>query len=70
MLTDIPTHGLPSSGFVRLSKIIAPGGPLPISKSSWWEGVRSQRYPQPVKFGPRITAWRCEDIHDLMQKGA
>ena len=69
-----PNHrandGLPHSGFVRLSNIIAPGGPLPISKSAWWEGVRTQRYPQPVKLGPRITAWRCEDIRAFMLKGA
>lgn len=61
--------GLPPTGYVRLVNIIAPGGPLPISRSSWWDGVRTQRYPQPVKFGPRITAWRCEDIRALMQGG-
>jgi len=61
--------GLPLSGFVRLSRLLAPNGPLPISKSSWWEGVRQQRYPQPVKLGPRITAWRCEDIRALIALG-
>lgn len=58
--------GLPPSGFVRLTGIIRPLGPLPISRSSWWAGVRSGRYPQPVKLGPRITAWRCEDIRSLI----
>lgn len=65
----LASDGLPTSGFVRLANILAPKGPLPISKSSWWDGVREQRYPQPVKLGPRITAWRCEDIRDLMQRG-
>jgi predicted DNA-binding transcriptional regulator AlpA len=60
---------LPPGGFVRLSKVLAPGGPLPISKSTWWNGVREGRYPQPVKLGPRITAWRTEDIRDLIKKG-
>jgi prophage regulatory protein len=60
--------GLPSAGFVRLTGIIAPGGPLPISRSSWWNGVREGRYPQPVKLGPRITAWRCQDIRTLIQQ--
>ena len=60
--------GLPNTGFVRLSGIIAPKGPLPISKSSWWEGVKAQRYPQPVKLGPRITAWRCEDVHAYIER--
>jgi len=60
---------LPSTGFVRLAALLAPGGPLPISKSSWWQGVRSGRYPAPVKLGPRITAWRVEDVRQLMELG-
>jgi prophage regulatory protein len=61
-------HGaLPETGFVRLPSIIAPQGPIPVSKSTWWEGVRSGRYPRPVKLGPRITAWRVEDIRALIE---
>ncbi|MDN3570166.1 AlpA family phage regulatory protein [Methylobacterium longum] len=63
------SDGLPATGFVRLANILAPRGPLPISKSSWWEGVRTGRYPQPIKLGPRITAWRCEDIRTLLETG-
>lgn len=66
---SLAPDGLPTAGFVRLTGVIAPGGPLPISRSSWWEGVRARRYPKPVKLGPRITAWRCEDIRALMQQG-
>jgi prophage regulatory protein len=62
-------HAWPSGGFVRLSAILAPNGPLPISRSSWWAGVASGRYPQSVKLGPRITAWRVEDIHELLLRG-
>ena len=63
-------YDLPRTGFVRLSQIIGPGRPNPVSKSTWWEGVRSGRYPKPVKLGPRITAWRVEDIRALMERGA
>jgi predicted DNA-binding transcriptional regulator AlpA len=63
-------YKLPETGFIRLSNILAPKGPIPVSKSTWWEGVRSHRYPQPVKLGPRITAWRCEDIRTLIAQGA
>ena len=59
---------LPSTGFVRLGAIIGPGRPIPVSKSTWWEGVRSGRYPRPVKLGPRITAWRVEDIEALIAR--
>jgi prophage regulatory protein len=63
-------HNLPKAGFVRLSDIIGPGRPIPISRSTWWEGVRQGRYPKPIKLGPRITAWRVEDIRALIEKGA
>ena len=58
---------LPETGFVRLASMLAPKGPIPVSKSTWWEGVHSGRYPQPVKLGPRITAWRVEDMQTLIE---
>lgn len=58
-----------SSGVLRLSSILAPRGPIPVSKSTWWAGVKSGRYPKPVKLGPRITAWRVEDIRALIKGG-
>lgn len=57
-----------SAGFVRLSGILSPRGPIPVSKSTWWAGVKTGRYPKPVKLGPRITAWRVEDIRDLIER--
>jgi predicted DNA-binding transcriptional regulator AlpA len=63
------THSLPQEGFVRLKSIIAPIGPIPVGKSTWWAGVKGGRYPKPVKLGPRITAWRVEDIRDLIMRG-
>lgn len=60
---------LPATGFLRLSAILCPKGPLPISRSTWWAGVKSGRYPKPLKLGPRITAWRVEDIRRLIDEG-
>ncbi len=59
----------PDTGFVRLPSIISPDGPIPVSKSTWWAGVKSGRIPQPMKLGPRITAWRVEDIRTLIKNG-
>ena len=61
--------GLPSHGLVRLNVILAPNGPIPVSRSTWWAGVKSGRFPKPIKLGPRITAWRAEDIHRLIDGG-
>ncbi len=60
----------PKTGLVRLSAILAPQGPIPVSKSTWWAGVRSGRYPQPLKLGPRTTVWKVEDIRALFEEGA
>ena len=62
MLDDVS----PATGFLRLSSVLAPKGPIPVSKSTWWAGVKAGRYPAPVKLGPRITAWRVEDIRALV----
>lgn len=66
---------LPVTGYLRLPQII--GNPktnppipalIPVSKSTWWSGVKSGRYPQPVRtLGMRITAWRVEDVRELIK---
>ena len=61
---------LPPTGFVRLPGILAPNRPIPVSKSTWWAGIKDGRYPKPVKLGPRITAWRVEDIRSLISEAA
>jgi len=68
-------YRLPETGFLRLKQILGdadakPPVPaiIPVGKSSWWDGVKSGRYPTPVKLGPRTTAWRVEDIRDLIAK--
>lgn len=54
---------LPEEGFVRLPTILAM---IPVGRSSWWAGVKTGRYPKPIKIGARTTAWRVEDIRELM----
>ena len=39
---------------------------VPVRKSAWWDGVKAGRFPKPVKLGPRVTAWRVEDIRALI----
>ena len=42
---------------------------IPISRSSWYKGVKEGRYPQPIKLGPRTTCWRESDINKLIENG-
>lgn len=67
-------HQLPETGFLRLSQIIGnsksnPALPpiIPVKKTCWWAGVKTGRFPKPVKLGPRVTAWRVEDIRNLIE---
>lgn len=69
-------NALPAEGFMRLAQIVGNpkanppvAGVIPISKSSWWEGCRTGKYPRPVKLGPKTTVWRIEDIRALIQEG-
>lgn len=55
---------LPQVGFVRLPTILQL---IPVSKSTWWAKVKKGAYPKPVKLGGNITAWRAEDIHQLIK---
>jgi predicted DNA-binding transcriptional regulator AlpA len=61
-------HILPETGFVRLPEVLKV---YPVSRSTWWAGVKDGRYPQPVKLGAKMTAWRVDDIRTLIaSKGA
>lgn len=66
-------NALPEAGYVRLWQIVGkpnaiPPVPaiIPVSKSTWWDGVKTGRFPKPVKLGPRVTVWRVEDIRALI----
>ena len=67
---------LPETGFLRISDIVGRKttkktpeirGVYPVSRSTWWAGVRSGRYPQPVRISERCSAWRVEDIRKLIE---
>lgn len=51
---------------LRLPQVLAL---VPVSRSTWWSGVKSGRFPQPVKLGPRTTAWRYRDVKPLCDSG-
>jgi predicted DNA-binding transcriptional regulator AlpA len=58
-----PPRPLPQEGFVRLPQVLHVLG---IGKTTFWEGIKTGRFPAPVKLGPRTTVWRVEDIRNLI----
>lgn len=58
----------PARGFVTLKQILGTyGGPIPLSASRWWLGVKLREFPQPLKIGG-CTVWRVSDINALIAR--
>jgi prophage regulatory protein len=69
-------YNLPQEGYLRLPQIIGDKRPtpeipaiIPVCKSTWWQGVKSGKFPKPIKLSPRITVWRVSDIRQLIENG-
>ena len=57
------TQSLPETGFVRLSHILSI---FPVSRSTWWRGVKTGKFPKATQLSAGITAWKAEDIRALL----
>ena len=40
---------------------------LPISRTAFYNGIKSKIYPPPVRLSARVSAWRVEDIRKLLE---
>jgi prophage regulatory protein len=58
---------LPATGYMRQSQLV----PIifPFSPATLWRKVKDGTFPKPIKLAPRITAWRVEDIRELLYRG-
>ena len=66
---------VPEIGFLRVKQILGdekavpPIPPIiPIGRTKWWAGVKTGKFPKPVKLGPRTTAWLASDIRNLIDE--
>lgn len=50
---------------LRLPQVLAR---FPVSRSSWYKGIKEGRYPRQVKLGERMSGWRKSDIDRLVGK--
>ena len=67
------SNTLPETGFLRIWHIVGnkktnTPALIPVSRTTFLNGVKSGKYPKPVKLGQRTTAWRVEDIRKLIEK--
>jgi len=56
---------LPSTGFVRLPVVLSV---FPVSRSSWYRGIKKGKYPAPVKIGEHSSAWAVQDLFALFER--
>lgn len=56
---------LPAEGFVRLPSIL---GALQISKTSFFNGIKTRKYPEGQLLSPRCRVWPVEVIRQLLEE--
>ena len=56
-------YSLPQEGFVRLKDVLKV---IPISRSSWYNGVATGKFPTPTKLGPKTSAYPVADIRAVI----
>jgi prophage regulatory protein len=55
--------GVDPDSLLRLRQVL---NLVPVAASTWWSGVRSGRFPKPLKLGPRTTCLRARDVLALI----
>ncbi|MDQ6955531.1 MAG: AlpA family phage regulatory protein [Mariprofundaceae bacterium] len=58
-------NNMMDTGFLRLPQVLQH---IPVSKTIWYKGVAAGRYPKPIKLSERTSAWRVEDIRNLIEE--
>ncbi len=49
--------------YLRLPEVLRR---FPVSRSTWWAGVKAGKYPAPHKLSARCVAWRAADVEALL----
>jgi len=56
---------LANKGLLRLPEVLKI---IPVSRSTWYLGVKNRDYPAPVKIGRRAVAWHPHEIQALVSR--
>jgi predicted DNA-binding transcriptional regulator AlpA len=59
-------ENIPNDGLLRLAQVLTF---IPVSRSHWWAGVKTGKYPKPRKLSKRITVWTAAQIRDVINGG-
>lgn len=53
------------SQLLRLCEVLRQ---YPVSRTSWYDGIKLGMYPAPVRLGKRTVAWRQSEIEALIKE--
>ena len=54
------SHPPQTIGYLRLPQVLEI---IPVSRSTWYRGIKSGRYPQSVKLSTRAAGWKIVDVN-------
>ncbi|RYD78303.1 MAG: AlpA family phage regulatory protein [Verrucomicrobiaceae bacterium] len=63
----MPTSPSEMDGYLRLSQVLKL---IPVSRSTWYRGVKDGRYPRQVRISTRLSGWRISDVHRFLEAAA
>lgn len=53
------------SGFLRFKGVQTK---IPVSRATWYAGIKSGKYPKPIRLSEGVAVWRVSDIDNLCQQ--
>ncbi len=56
---EMANNTSPETVYIRLPEVLKILG---ISRSTFYAGIKSGKYPSPVKIGKRVSAWKIEEV--------
>jgi predicted DNA-binding transcriptional regulator AlpA len=62
---ELPEFENPGLRLYRLKQVLSL---IPVSRSSWFEGIQKGRYPKGFHLGPRTTVWRSDQIESVITR--
>jgi len=67
------SNNLPENGLLRIWQIIGSKKRnippiLPISRSTFYAGIKSGKFPRPILIGSRIACWDVNQIRKIIER--
>lgn len=60
------TGSIPGPGcLMNIHQVLAA---IPVSRSTWYNGIKKGKFPPPVKVSNRMNLWKAEDIQGLIYR--